>query len=48
MPAGGTDLVDVFLFVIAGAALFVVLGGGALQAWRRWSDDRRIRRHLRK
>jgi hypothetical protein len=47
MPAGGTDLVDILLFVIAGAALIIVLGGGAFQEWRRWSDDRRIRKHLR-
>jgi hypothetical protein len=24
-----------------------LLGGGAFQAWRRWSDNRRIRKHLR-
>jgi hypothetical protein len=48
MPAGGTDLLDVLLFIIAGAALIIVLGGGAFQAWRRWSEDRRIRKHLRK
>jgi hypothetical protein len=35
------------LFIIAGAGLFIVLGGGAFQAWRRWSDNRRIRKHLR-
>jgi hypothetical protein len=47
MPGGGSDWVDVLLFIIAGAALIIVLGGGAFQAWRRWSDDRKIRKHLR-
>jgi hypothetical protein len=29
------------------AGVIIVLGGGAFQAWRRWSDDRKIRKHLR-
>jgi hypothetical protein len=46
MPAGGTGLEDILLFISA-AGLIIVLGGGAFQAWRRWSDNRRIRKHLR-
>jgi hypothetical protein len=46
MPRGGTGLEDILLLIIA-AGLIVVLGGGVFQAWRRWSDDRRIRKHLR-
>jgi hypothetical protein len=47
MSAGGTNLLDFLLYVVAGAALIIVLGGGAFQSWRRWSDNRSIRRHLR-
>ena len=47
MPGGSSDWVDVLLFIIAGAGLIIVLGGGAFQALRRWSDNRRIRKHLR-
>jgi len=47
MPVGGTDFLDVLLLVTAAAAFVIVLGGGAFQAWRRWSDNRRIRKHLR-
>jgi hypothetical protein len=47
MSAGDTNLLDVLLYIIAGAALIMVLGGGAFQSWRRWSDNRRIRKHLR-
>jgi hypothetical protein len=50
MPEAGTGLEDILFFVIAiiaAAGLIIVLGGGAFQAWRRWSDDRRIRKHLR-
>jgi hypothetical protein len=47
MPAGDTGWLDVLLFGIAAT----VLGGfafiGAIEAWRRWSDNRRIRKHLR-
>ena len=46
MPAGGTGLEDILLFISA-AGIIIVLGGGAFQAWRRWSDNRRIRKHLR-
>jgi hypothetical protein len=48
MRGDDTDWVDGLLFIIAGAALMIVLGGGAFQEWRRWSDNRRIRKHLRK
>jgi hypothetical protein len=41
---GGIDLV---LAIIVGAELIIVLGGGAFQACRSWSDNRRIRKHLR-
>jgi hypothetical protein len=47
MPAGGTNLLDISLFIVAGTGLALVLGGGAYQSWRRWSDNRRIRKHLR-
>jgi hypothetical protein len=45
MPQDSTKLVDILLVVfgvvIAGFAI-----GGAVQAWRIWSDRRRIERHL--
>jgi hypothetical protein len=45
MPQDTTNLIDVLLLifavVIAGLAI-----GGAVQAWRSWSDHRRIERHL--
>ena len=45
MPQDTTNLIDVLLLifgvVIAGFAI-----GGAVQAWRIWSDHRRIERHL--
>ena len=48
MPGGGTNWFDILLF----AGLAVLLGGfvivSAVEGWRRWSDDRRIRKHLRK
>jgi hypothetical protein len=50
MPASGTDPLDVLFFIIAimiGAVLLIVLGGGIFQSWRRWADNRRIRKHLR-
>ena len=47
MPQGGTDWLDVFLL----GGLAVLLGGfgfvSAVAAWQRWSEDQRIRRHLR-
>jgi hypothetical protein len=47
----GTDPLDVFFFIVAGGVA-VVLGGcafiAAIEAWRRSSDNRRIRKHLRK
>ena len=49
MPStGSTDLVDTLLLapiaiVVAGGVFIVVLDG-----WRCWSDNRRIRKHLRK
>jgi hypothetical protein len=48
MPEGGTNWFDVLLF----AGLAVLLGGfaivSAVEGWRRWSYNRRIRKHLRK
>jgi hypothetical protein len=45
MPQDSTNLVDILLVifsvVIAGFAI-----AGAVQAWRRWSNYRRIERHL--
>ena len=41
------DPLDFLLFIIAGAALIITVGGGALQEWRLWSENRKIRRHLR-
>ena len=45
MPQDTTNLIDVLLLifgvVIAGFAI-----GGAVQAWRSWSDHRQIERHL--
>ena len=45
MSGGGIGLEDILLFTVA-AGVLIVLGGGAFQAWRSWSDDRRIRKHL--
>jgi hypothetical protein len=47
MPEGGTDWLDVFLLagfatLFAGFAFVITVEG-----WRRWSDNRRIRKHLR-
>jgi hypothetical protein len=45
MPQDTTNLIEVLLLifgvVIAGFAI-----GGAVQAWRSWSDHRRIEKHL--
>jgi hypothetical protein len=46
----GTDPLDVLFFIVAGG-IAVVLGAcafiAAIEAWRRSSDNRRIRKHLR-
>jgi hypothetical protein len=50
MPAAASDPLDalfVIVAVILGAGFVIVIGGGAFQAWRSWSDNRRIRKHLR-
>jgi hypothetical protein len=50
IPAGGTDPLDTLFSIAAiiiGAGIIMVLAGGAFQAWCRWSDNRRIKRHLR-
>jgi len=47
MAQGGTDWLDVFLL----GGLAVLLGGfgfvSAVAAWQRWSENHRIRKHLR-
>jgi hypothetical protein len=47
MPQAGMDWLDILLF----AGIVVVLTGivfvGAIEGWRHWSDNRRIRKHLR-
>jgi hypothetical protein len=47
MPKGDMDWSDILLFtsiaIVVAAFGFV----GALEGWRRWSDNRRIRKHLR-
>jgi hypothetical protein len=47
MPKSGTDWLDIVLF--AGTAILLTAVGfvGALEGWRRWSYNRRIRKHLR-
>jgi hypothetical protein len=46
----GTDPLEVLFFIVAGGVT-VVLGGcafiAAVEAWRRWSTNHRIRKHLR-
>jgi hypothetical protein len=39
---------DGVLLIVAVAVVAIVLGGGAIQAWRDWASNRRIRKHLRK
>jgi hypothetical protein len=51
MPGGSsTDPFDILFYIIA-AGIAVMFGGfaiiGAFEAWRRWSTNRRIKRHLR-
>jgi hypothetical protein len=47
MPQAGMNWLDILLF----AGIVIVLTGiifvGAIEAWRHWSDNRRIRKHLR-
>ena len=46
MPDSGPDLLDILLFSSL-AILFVGFGFvAALEGWRRWSDDRRLRKHF--
>jgi hypothetical protein len=39
---------DGVLLIATLAVIAIVLGGGAMQTWRDWSYDRRIRKHLRR
>jgi hypothetical protein len=45
MPQDPINAIDIFLYTLA-----AVFGGfavaGAVQAWRSWSDHRRIEKHL--
>jgi hypothetical protein len=47
MPEGGIDLLDTLL--LAGLAILVAGFAfvSAVEGWRRWSDNRRIRKHFR-
>ena len=45
MPAETTSLFDVLLLIFAAVIGGIVIGG-AVQAWRSWSDHRRIEKHL--
>jgi hypothetical protein len=40
------DLVEVFLIIAVVALVGGIFLGVAIEAWRRWSDNRRIRKHL--
>jgi hypothetical protein len=46
----GTDPFDILFYIIA-VGVAVMLGSfalvGAIEAWRRWSTNRKIKRHLR-
>ena len=49
MPTGGSDLLDITLYIIAGGAMAVVgvaVVIGVIQALRQRSEERRIRKHL--
>ena len=50
MPGGSTDPLDGLLFIVA-AGLTILLGGcafvAAIEAWRRWSTNRKIEEHFR-
>jgi hypothetical protein len=47
MPDGGIDLSDTLLL----AGIVILFAGfafvSAVEGWRRWSDNRRIRKHFR-
>jgi hypothetical protein len=43
----GNDPLDFILAAIIVGVFIIVLGGGAYTTWRSWSDDRKIRKHLR-
>jgi hypothetical protein len=43
----GNDPLDLILAAIIVGVSIIVLGGGAYTTWRSWSDDRKIRKHLR-
>jgi hypothetical protein len=47
MPEGGIDLLDTL--PLAGLAILVAGFAfvSAVEGWRRWSDNRRIRKHFR-
>ena len=45
MPPEPTNLVDILLSIV-GVVIAGFAVGGAVQAWRSWSNYRRIERHL--
>jgi|SoiMetStandDraft_2_1073263.scaffolds.fasta_scaffold1010329_1 hypothetical protein len=45
MPQDPTNLVDLLLATLA-AVIGGIAIGGAVQAWRSWSNYRRIEKHL--
>jgi hypothetical protein len=46
MPDGGTDLLDILLFTSLAILLTLFGFACAVEGWRRWSDNRRIRKHF--
>jgi len=49
MPTSG-DFLDISLFIVAGAAMAVMIVAvviGVIRAWRQRADERRIRKNLR-
>jgi hypothetical protein len=51
MPTSGAERAIDILFVVTAIGVVALLSAvafvGALEAWRQWSDNRRIRKHLR-
>jgi hypothetical protein len=51
MQASDSNLLDTVLFIVVAGAMAVLVFAAlcaAVETWRRRSDDRRIRNHLRK
>jgi len=47
MPETGTNWLDTLLIAGIGTVVVGFAFVGALEGWRHWSDNRRIRNHLR-